>query len=37
MDGRFWLMLRPEGTPHIIVNEYLETWGIVAGVALKMP
>jgi DNA polymerase V len=37
MDGRFWLVPEAEGFPHIIVDENVEIWGVVVGVARKMP
>lgn len=36
IDGRFWLMPEAEGFEHIIVDEYVEIWGVVVGVARKM-
>jgi len=26
-----------EGFPHILVDEYVEIWGVVVGVARKVP
>ncbi len=37
MDGRHWLVPEPEGFPHILVDEYVEIWGVVVGVARKVP
>lgn len=36
-EGRFWLVPEAEGYPHIIVDEHVEIWGVVVGVARKMP
>ena len=37
MDGRFWIVPEAEGFPHIIVDENVEIWGVVVGLARKMP
>ncbi|RZL70644.1 MAG: translesion error-prone DNA polymerase V autoproteolytic subunit [Sphingomonas sp.] len=37
MDGRHWLVPEAEGFPHILVDEYVEIWGVVVGVARKVP
>lgn len=34
-DGRFWLVPEADGFPHIIVDEYVEIWGVVVGLARK--
>jgi DNA polymerase V len=36
MDGRHWLVPEAEGYPHILVDEYVEIWGVVVGVARKV-
>lgn len=36
MDGRFWLVPEAEGFPHIIVDEHVEIWGCVVGVARRV-
>ena len=35
LDGRFWLVPEAEGYPHILVDEYVEIWGVVVGLARK--
>lgn len=35
LDGRFWLVPEAEGYPHIIVDENVEIWGVVTGLARK--
>jgi DNA polymerase V len=37
MDGRYWLVPEAEGYPHIIVDENVEIWGVVDGVARQVP
>jgi DNA polymerase V len=37
MDRRHWLVPQAEGFPHILVDEYVEIRGTVAGVARKVP
>lgn len=34
-DGRFWLVPEADGFPEIIVDEYVEIWGVVVGLARK--
>ena len=34
-DGRFWLVPEADGFPDIIVDEYVEIWGVVVGLARK--
>jgi DNA polymerase V len=36
MDGRHWLVPEAEGFPHILVDEYVEIWGVVVGVARRV-
>ncbi|GAA0661248.1 translesion error-prone DNA polymerase V autoproteolytic subunit [Sphingomonas insulae] len=36
MDGRYWLIPEAEGYSHILVDEHVEIWGVVVGVARKM-
>ena len=36
MDGRHWLVPEAEGYPHILVDEYVEIWGVVVGVARRV-
>lgn len=36
MDGRHWLIPEAEGFQHILVDEYVEIWGVVVGVARKV-
>lgn len=35
LDGRFWLVPEAEGYPHTIVDENVEVWGVVTGLARK--
>lgn len=37
MDGRFWLVPEAEGYPHTIVDESVEIWGVVVGLARRYP
>lgn len=34
-EGRLWLVPEAEGYPEIIVDEYVEIWGVVVGLARK--
>jgi DNA polymerase V len=34
-EGRFWLVPEAEGYPETIVDEYVEIWGVVVGLARK--
>lgn len=34
-DGRFWLVPEADGFPDIIVDEDVEIWGVVVGLARK--
>ena len=36
MDGRYWLVPEADGFSHILVDEYVEIWGVVVGVARKV-
>jgi DNA polymerase V len=36
MDGRHWLVPEAESFPHILVDENVEIWGVVVGVARKL-
>ena len=33
LDDRLWLVPEAEGYPHTIVDEYVEIWGVVVGLA----
>lgn len=37
VKGRFWLVAEAEGYPHIIVDEAVEIWGVVVGLARRYP
>ena len=37
IDGRFWLIPEAEGYPRIIVDENVEIWGVLDGVARRLP
>ncbi len=37
LDGRYWLVPEAEGFCHILVDEYVDIWGVVVGVARKVP
>lgn len=37
IDDRFWLVPEAEGYPSIIVDEHVEIWGVVDGVARRLP
>ena len=34
-EGRFWLVPEAEGFPETIVDEHVEIWGVVVGLARK--
>lgn len=34
-EGRFWLVPEAEGYPHIIVDEFVEIWGVVVGLVRR--
>ncbi len=34
-DGRFWLVPEAEGYPETIVDEHVEIWGVVVGLARR--
>jgi DNA polymerase V len=36
INGRHWLVPEAEGYPEILVDEDVEVWGVVVGVARKM-
>ena len=36
INGRHWLVPEAEGFPDILVDEEVEVWGVVVGVARKM-
>jgi SOS-response transcriptional repressor LexA len=36
VDGRHWLVPEAEGFADILVDEHVEIWGTVVGVARKM-
>ncbi|BCA58150.1 LexA family protein [Sphingomonas sp. HMP6] len=36
VDGRHWLVPEADGFPEILVDEYVEIWGVVVGVARKV-
>lgn len=35
IDGRFWLVPEAEGYPRTIVDESIEIWGVVVGLARR--
>ena len=35
MDGRLWLVPEAECYPHTVVDEYVEIWGVVVGLARR--
>lgn len=35
LDGRLWLVPEADGYPHIIVDEFVEIWGVVVGLARR--
>jgi len=35
MDDRLWLVPETEGYPHTLVDEYVEIWGVVVGLARR--
>ena len=35
LDGRLWLVPEAEGYPHTVVDEYVEIWGVVVGLARR--
>lgn len=35
LDGRLWLAPEAEGYPHIVVDEFVEVWGVVVGLARR--
>jgi len=35
MDDRLWLVPEADGYPTILVDEYVEVWGVVAGLARR--
>ncbi|MBH1943473.1 translesion error-prone DNA polymerase V autoproteolytic subunit [Erythrobacter sp. YJ-T3-07] len=37
MDDRLWLVPEAEGYPHTLVDEYVEIWGVVVGLARRYP
>ncbi|KQS02188.1 hypothetical protein ASG11_15520 [Sphingomonas sp. Leaf357] len=37
VDGRHWLVPEAEGFDQILVDEHVEIWGVVVGVARKLP
>lgn len=37
LDGRLWLVPEAEGYPHIAIDEYVEVWGVVVGLARRYP
>ncbi|WP_082794854.1 LexA family protein [Sphingomonas sanguinis] len=36
LDGRYWLVPEAEGFSHILVDEYVDIWGVVVGVARRV-
>lgn len=34
-EGRFWLVPEADGYPEMIVDEHVEIWGVVVGLARK--
>lgn len=37
MEDRLWLVPEAEGYPHTLVDEYVEIWGVVVGLARRYP
>jgi len=37
IDSRLWLVPEADGYPHILVDEYVEIWGVVVGLARRYP
>lgn len=37
VEGRHWLVPEADGFDQILVDEHVEIWGVVVGVARKMP
>ena len=37
IEGRYWLIPEAEGYPNIIVDENVEIWGVLDGVARRLP
>mgnify|MGYP003483233111 CR=1 FL=1 len=35
INGRLWLVPEAEGYPSILIDEYVEIWGVVAGLARR--
>lgn len=35
LDDRLWLVPEADGYPHTLVDEYVEIWGVVVGLARK--
>jgi DNA polymerase V len=35
MDDRLWLVPEAEGYPHTVVDEFVEIWGVVVGLARR--
>lgn len=36
LDGRYWLVPEAERFSHILVDEYVDIWGVVVSVARKV-
>lgn len=34
-EGRLWLIAEADGYPDIIIDEHVEIWGVVVGLARK--
>ena len=37
MDDRLWLVPEADGYPQTLVDEYVEIWGVVVGLARRYP
>lgn len=37
LDGRLWLVPEADGYPHTIIDENVEVWGVVVGLARRYP
>ena len=36
LDGRYWLVPEADGFAHVLVDEHVEMWGVVVGVARRV-
>lgn len=37
IDGRLWLVPEADGYPHTLIDEYVEIWGVLVGLARRYP